>query len=143
MPLSDAAVKNAKPSAKPVRIFDGGGLYLEVSPAGGKLWRLKYRIGGAEKRLALGKYPEVTLKDARERRDDTRKLLANGSSDPGAVKQAQKAAPEKHMAAITDPVKFGQLLRDIDDYTGTPAVTSALKLLPLVFCRPGELRAMR
>lgn len=91
MPLTDAAIRTAKPSAKPVRIFDGGGLYLEVSPAGGKLWRLKYRFNGKEKRLALGAYPETGLKEARERREDARKLLANGA-DPSETKRAQKAA---------------------------------------------------
>jgi hypothetical protein len=61
MPLTDTAIKNSKPAGKPVRLFDGGGLYLEVSPAGGRLWRLKYRFGGMEKRLSLGRYPEVSL----------------------------------------------------------------------------------
>lgn len=91
MPLSDTAIRSAKPSGKPVRMFDGGGLYLEISPAGSKLWRMKYRFGGKEKRLAFGAYPEICLKDARERRDEARKLLANGN-DPGAVKKAQKTA---------------------------------------------------
>jgi hypothetical protein len=71
MALSDTAIRNAKPAAKPYRLFDGGGLYLEVSPSGGKLWRLKYRFDGKEKRLALGKYPEISLKDVRDRRDPT------------------------------------------------------------------------
>ncbi|MBB4725235.1 MULTISPECIES: Arm DNA-binding domain-containing protein [Xanthomonas] len=65
MPLSDAAVRNAKPAAKPVRLFDCGGLYVEISPKGAKLWRWKYRFGGKEKRLALGVYPEVSLAEAR------------------------------------------------------------------------------
>ena len=91
MPLTDAAIRTAKPAAKPVRMFDGGGLYLEVSPAGGKLWRLKYRIAGKEKRLSMGTYPDVGLKDARERRDAARKLLANGV-DPGENRKVQKAA---------------------------------------------------
>jgi integrase len=91
MPLTDAAIRNAKPAAKPFRLFDGGGLYVEVTPAGGKLWRLKYRFGGKEKRLAFGAYPDVGLKDARERRDEARKLLAN-DVDPGALKQASKRA---------------------------------------------------
>jgi hypothetical protein len=94
MPLTDTAIRATKPSAKPIRVFDGGGLYLEISPAGGKLWRLKYRFGGMEKRLALGKYPEISLSDARARRDEARKLLANGA-DPGEVKKAQKAAMRK------------------------------------------------
>jgi hypothetical protein len=103
MPLTDTTIKNAKPSAKPVRMFDGGGLYLELAPTGGKLWRLKYRFDGKEKRLALGKYPDVGLKEARERRDDARKLLANGS-DPGAVKKAQKAAQQERAANTFEAV---------------------------------------
>jgi integrase len=231
-------------------MFDGGGLYLEISPAGGKLWRMKYRFDNKGKLLAFGKYPAVSLKEARERRDEAKKLLANGA-DPSAVKKAQKFArqersantfeavaekwfemwetgvsastaedqrdrlvkhiipilghlpiadidapkvlaalrsleargtgdtlrkcksaisqimrfavqhglaqndpvpnlrgafktrPIKHMPAILDPMKFGQLLRDIDGYQGSLSVVAALKLLPLVFCRPGELRAMQ
>ena len=61
MPLTDTAIRNAKPGEKPIRLFDGGGLYLEVSPAGGKLWRLKYRVDGKGKRLALGAYPDTGL----------------------------------------------------------------------------------
>lgn len=91
MPLTDVTIRNAKPSEKPVRMFDGGGLYLEISPAGGKLWRLKYRCDGKEKRLALGAYPDVGLKDARERREEARKLLANGV-DPGENRKAVKAS---------------------------------------------------
>ena len=88
--LTDAAIRNAKPAAKPLRLFDGGGLYLEVAPSGGKWWRLKYRFGGKEKRISFGVYPEVTLKDAREKRDAARKLLAQGI-DPGEERKATKA----------------------------------------------------
>jgi integrase len=91
MPLTDTAVRNAKPASKILRLYDEGRLYLEVTPSGGKLWRLKYRFEGKEKLLALGKYPIVSLKEARERRDEAKKLLANGT-DPGAIKKAQKAA---------------------------------------------------
>jgi integrase len=91
MPLSDTAIRNAKPGTKPLRMFDGGGLYLEISTAGGRLWRFKYRFEGKEKRLAFGAYPVVSLKEARERRDEAKRLLANGA-DPGAVRKAQKAA---------------------------------------------------
>ena len=59
MPLTDTAIRNARPGEKSVRLFDGGGLYLEVSPTGGKWWRLKYRFDGKEKRLSLGVYPDV------------------------------------------------------------------------------------
>jgi integrase len=91
MPLTDTAVKSAKPTDKTQRLFDAGGLYLEISPAGGKWWRLKYRFGGKEKRLSLGVYPDVSLKDARERRDDARKLLAR-DVDPGEARKAMKEA---------------------------------------------------
>ncbi|WP_425491811.1 tyrosine-type recombinase/integrase [Luteimonas saliphila] len=91
MPLTELAVRKVSPSDKVQRLFDGGGLYLEVTPAGGKLWRQKYRFGGKEKRLAHGTYPDVGLADARERRDAARKLLANGV-DPSEHKRAAKLA---------------------------------------------------
>lgn len=97
MPLNDLAIRNAKPSHKPIRLSDAQGLYLEISPAGGKLWRMKYRFGGKEKRLSFGAYPDVSLKDARERRDAARKMLANGI-DPGEAKKAQKAAGAERAA---------------------------------------------
>ncbi|MBC7501629.1 MAG: DUF4102 domain-containing protein [Herminiimonas sp.] len=91
MPLTDTAIRNAKPGAKPVKIFDERGLFLLITPAGGKWWRLKYRIGGKEKLLSLGTYPDVGLKDARELREGARKLLAKGV-DPSVNRKAQKAA---------------------------------------------------
>lgn len=247
MPLTDTAVRAVKPTEKTQKLFDGGGLYLEVAPSGGKWWRLKYRFGGKEKRISLGVYPDVGLKDARERRDASRKLLANGI-DPGENRKAQKAAtierasnsfevicrewldsrkeavndaqraktlarmvndafpwiggkpiaeitapavlsvlrrveqrgagftahrlrseisrvfryaiatgraerdpcPDlrgalnaiktEHMAAITDPKQAGELLRAIDAFSGTFVVQCALRLAPMVFTRPGELR---
>jgi integrase len=87
MKLSDAKLRTLK---TPGKHFDGGGLYLELTPAGGRYWRLKYRHGGKEKRLAFGVYPTVPLKEARDRRDEARKLLALGD-DPGALKKADKA----------------------------------------------------
>lgn len=90
MPLTDLAVKNAKPTSKNQRFWDAGGLYLEVSPAGSKLWRFKYRYDRREKRLSFGKYPDVTLKDAREKRDDARRLLAK-DVDPGEHKKVVRA----------------------------------------------------
>jgi len=89
--LTEVAIKKAKPEAKPYKMADGGGLYLLVQANGAKYWRLKYRFQGVEKLLSLGVYPDVTLSQARERREDARKLLAN-DTDPGAVKQAQKAS---------------------------------------------------
>lgn len=247
MPLTDATIRNAKPGEKPIKLFDERGLYLEVSPTGGKWWRLKYRFDGKEKRLSLGVYPDVSLRDARERRDATRKLLADGI-DPSENRKAMKAAqadraansfevvarewfskqaptwaakhgdriirrlerdifpwlggrpvadinapellitlrrieargaietahralqncgqifryavatgraerdpsgdlkgalpPAKggHFAALTEPEQAAELLRAIDTYQGTFPVQCALKLAPLVFVRPGELR---
>jgi len=247
MSLTDTTVRNAKPGKKPVKVFDDRGLYLEVSPAGGKWWRLKYRFDGKEKRLSLGVYPDVRLKDARERRDAARKLMSDGI-DPSENRKAQKSAradltantfevvsrewfakysatwasshsdriirrferdvfpwigarpiaeivapeiltvlrrieargaPEtahralsncgqvfryavasgraardpsgdlrgalsrvkkSHFAAKTDPKEVAEILRALDGYEGTLTVRCALRLAPLVFVRPGELR---
>ena len=247
MPLTNTAILNAKPREKPIRLFDGSGLYLEISPAGGKLWRLKYRFNGKEKRLALGVYPDVPLAKARDKRDTARQLLADGI-DPGENRKAIKAAQgdraansfevvarewfakfkpnwveshsdkiikrlerdvfpwiggkpvadvgapdllaclrrienrgavetahralqncgqvfryavatgragrdptgdlrgalsqvkEKHRASITDPKAAGDLLRACDGYQGSFVTQCALRLAPLVFVRPGELR---
>lgn len=91
MSLTDKAIKGAAHGDKPRRLFDGGGLYLELAPNGGKWWRLKYRFAGKEKRLSLGVYPTISLKDARDRRDDAKRLLANGL-DPGMQRKATKIA---------------------------------------------------
>ena len=91
MSLTNTAIRNAKPGNKPIRLFDERGLYLEVSPTGGKWWRLKFRFEGKEKQLSLGVYPDVPLKDARDRRDTARKLLADGI-DPSENRKAQKLA---------------------------------------------------
>lgn len=245
MPLTDTAIRRAKPQAKAVKLFDGGGLYLEVNPAGGKWWRWKYRFGGKEKRLSLGVYPDVSLKAAREKRDTARQQLAAGI-DPGQARRAEKLAQagaesfeaiarewhakfspswvashgdrilkrlekdlfpwigkrpiaeikapellavlrriesrgaletahramqncgqvfryavatgraerdptgdlrgalpapkEKHHASIIEPKRIGELLRAIDAYEGFFATKCALRLAPLVFVRPGELR---
>lgn len=244
-PLTDLAIRKTKPSSKPIKLFDGGGLYLYVTPAGGRLWRQKYRLLGKEKTLSHGSYPAVSLADARHKREQAQRLLADGL-DPGAHKRAIRAAaveragnsfecvarewlakrdwvgsyktkvtawlekdifpwigdrpvaelsapdflrvaqrieergaiesahrvlqncsqimryaiatgratrnpvpdlkgalappPERHFAAITDPSKIGGLLRACDAYEGTLVVKCALRLAPLVFLRPGELR---
>jgi integrase len=89
MKISDTAVRKAKPEAKPYKMADGGGMFLLVQPNGGKWWRLKFRFGGKEKLLALGVYPEVTLSEARTKREAARKLLSQGI-DPSAEKQEKK-----------------------------------------------------
>lgn len=250
MPITDAAVRTAKPKEKPYKLSDGKGLYLYIAPAGGKLWRFDYAFDGKRKTLAMGGYPDLTLAEARERRDEARKLLACGV-DPSNVKKAQKAARleragnsfevlarewyEKqsgswstshgvriirrlerdvfpligglpvvditapallaaarkieergaietahramqncgqviryaiatgraerdptpdlrgalspvqatHFAAVTEPMEAGKLLRLLDTHSGGYAVRAALKLAPLVFVRPGELRNAR
>ncbi len=253
-PLSDveikALIRARKPGDAPKKHSDGGGLYLEMMPTGGNLWRMKYLFGGREKRLSFGAYPTIGLKEARTKREEARKLIANGV-DPGEQKKALKAAkverdansfevvarewfaqfektrseghtskiisrlnrdvfpwlggkpvaeitaPEvlsvlrriegrgavesahrakgnisqilryaiatgraerdpcpdlkgalppsvpRHFAAILDPKEVGAFLRTIDGYAGTLAVRLALKLAPLLFCRPGELRQMK
>lgn len=91
MPLTAIQIKQAQPRAdgKPMKLTDALGMYLEVMPNGSKYWRLKYRFDGKEKRLALGVYPDVSLAEAREKRDAARKLIADGQ-DPGAVKKQEK-----------------------------------------------------
>src|SRR5271157_1505319 len=91
MPLTDTEIRRSKPAERPYKLSDGGGLHLLITQAGGKLWRWKYRFDGAEKLMALGRYPEVALADARERRDAARKRLANGI-DPMAERMAEKTA---------------------------------------------------
>ena len=86
MPLTDTECRALKPKIKAFKKSDGHGLYLEVMPNGAKYWRLKYRYLNKEKRLALGVYPEITIKDARERRSNARKLLDQGF-DPSAIKR--------------------------------------------------------
>jgi integrase len=244
--LTDPACRNAKPQAKPYKLADGRGLYLLVTPTGGRLWRMKYRFAGVEKLLSFGSYPETTLRAARIKRDQARRVLEEGA-DPGQARRAAKRSrtdaaanafgdiadewlskrkhlaasthakvrwvlddkllpwlksrpvseispPEllgvlrrieaagahetarkakevasgvfryaiatgraqrdptqdlrgalttartRHHAAITDPAKVGELLRDIEGYQGTFTVRCALRLAPLVFVRPGELR---
>ena len=89
MALTDVAIRNAKPGAKAIKLADGGGMFLLITPAGGKLWRLKYRVDGREKLLAIGAYPEIGLGEARRRREEARELIALGK-DPSREKQREK-----------------------------------------------------
>jgi integrase len=252
IPLTDLQVKKAKPKEKNYKLSDGGGLYLLITPSGGKLWRFDYSFDGKRKTLFLKSYPERTLSDVRKDREDARSLLANGV-DPGAILKAQKVQVhlqaehgentfEKvarewfsknepvwsdahiktiqsrlvrevypiigsrpiaditrgevialirrveargvietadrikiycgqifryalnleliphnpitdmrdiltkrvagHHAAITDPKKLAGLMRAIDEFDGSFVVKCALKIAPLVFVRPSELRHM-
>ena len=90
MALTDRAIQTkGKPADKAFKLFDAHGLFLLVKPSGGRYWRLQYRVAGKQKLLALGVYPEVSLREARDKQTDARKLLHNGQ-DPAEVKRAQK-----------------------------------------------------
>jgi len=90
MPLTDTAIRSAKPATKPFKLADERSLYLLITPAGGKLWRMDYRFEDKRKTLALGAYPDVNLKQARDRRDEARRQLADGI-DPMSKRQEAKA----------------------------------------------------
>lgn len=250
-PLTAVQVQNAKPKDSMYKMFDGGGLFLQVNPSGGKYWKMKYRkADGKEGLLTFGGYPEISLEQARRMRDEARAQRASGL-DPGIVRQEEKAerrtrasntfeavsrewmevhatkvkaqtlhiyrvllekyvfpligkrpiaemkAPDflallrrleeqkqlysvkrisivcgmimrfavaagkaeadptpalrgslkahktKHLAAMTDPKQVGRLLRTIDAYPGSFVVSTALKIAPYVFVRPGELQHAR
>lgn len=96
MALSDVKVRSAKPEAKAYKLTDGDGMVLLVHPNGSKYWRLRYRFGGKEKMLAQGKYPEVLMAYTKARRDEARKLLANGV-DPRENKKAVKVEQEQEV----------------------------------------------
>ena len=105
MPLSDTTIRNAKPKTKPYKLFDEGGLFVIVTPNGGKWWRHKFRHNGKEQLLSFGTYPEVGLKDARAKRDDARKLLSAGGSPSMERKRraiGAKVAAENTFKALSD-----------------------------------------
>lgn len=89
MALTEVKVRNAKPTEKPVKLTDGDGMHLLVHPTGSKYWRLQYRFSGKQKMLALGVYPEVSLAEARRRREEARQLIAN-NVDPGEKRKTEK-----------------------------------------------------
>ncbi|MCY3757582.1 MAG: integrase arm-type DNA-binding domain-containing protein, partial [Acidobacteria bacterium] len=97
MSLSDITIRRARPGNKARKMFDGRGLYLEVAPRGGKYWRLKYRFAGKEKRLSLGVYPDVSLKEARQGCEDARRLLTR-EIDPSEHRRALKAARRQQVS---------------------------------------------
>jgi integrase len=104
MPLKDVRVRNAKASPRPRKLSDGGGLHVLIQPTGGKLWRLAYRFAGKQKTLALGAYPAVSLEEARQQRDEAKKLLAR-SMDPSVQRKAEKhAGKEGTFRAVAEEV---------------------------------------
>ena len=98
--LTDAQIRALKPREKPFKTFDGGGLYIQVTPKGGRWWRLKYRFAGREKLLSLGTYPDTSLKLARSKRDNARTLLAQ-NIDPGTRRREEKASRTNTLIAIS------------------------------------------
>ena len=122
--LSDTAIRTTKTQAKPYKLSDGGGLFLLVTPAGGKWWRYAYRFNGKQKTLSLGTYPDTGLKDAREKHTELRKLLAQGI-DPGETRKAAKAEQaitfrawadrwHQHWQAGKSPRHAGYVLRRLE-----------------------------
>lgn len=101
--LTDARLRTLKPTERTQKLADGGGLYIELTPQGSKLWRLAYRFDGKQKKLALGKYPETSLADARNLREQAKALLAKGI-DPSTEKKRVKVEVEK--AALADAMTF-------------------------------------
>ncbi len=99
MALTDTAVRKARPTDRPFKLADGGGLYLLVTPTGGKLWRLKFRHAGRELKLSFGSYPAVTLKAAREKREEARRELGAGHNP--AIEKRRRVARERLEAATT------------------------------------------
>lgn len=106
MPLTDSTIRALKPRPKDYKVADEKGLYLQVTPSGGRLWRMKFRApGGAEKKLALGSYPDLGLKAARDLRDDARGLLAKG------IDPADKKRRDKHAAKVSASNAFASVAR--------------------------------
>jgi len=147
MKLTDATLRNL---TEPGKHFDGGGLYLELTPAGGRYWRMKYRHGGKEKRLAFGVYPAVSLKTARERAADARKVLEAGD-DPGLLRKAEKAKAAHeavntleavardwlaHQAARWEPVTLDRIRASME-----ADLFKTLGARPLASIKPGEIMA--
>lgn len=145
MALTDAQLRNL---TEPGRHFDGGGLYLELTKAGGKYWRLKYRYGGKEKLLAFGVYPAVSLKAARDQASEARKVLTDGG-DPGELRRAEKAKAVhesintleavsrdwmKHQAARWDVETAGRIRASLEADIFKP-----LGARPLASIKPGEI----
>lgn len=145
MKLTDAKLRTL---TQPGKHSDGEGLYLELTPAGGKYWRMKYRHGGKEKRLAFGVYPGVSLKDARDQAQTARKLLQAGS-DPGEVKKAAKAQTVfesantlqavaadwlAHQSTRWEPATKARVLASLE-----ADIFPALGARPLASIRPGEI----
>ena len=130
--LTAVAVKSAKPGNSPIRMFDGGGMYLEVQPSGSKWWRHKFRFGGKEKLLSLGVYPEIGLAEARKRRQEARDLLARGI-DPSVVRKAQRTARTTPAADSFEAVAREWLAAKSSGWSADHATRTLLRMENNVF----------
>ena len=129
MPLSDTAIRNAKPAEKPRKLADGGGLYIEISPSGGRWWRYRYRFKGKPNRISLGVYPAVGLKDAREKHAEARKLLAAGV-DPSEERKKERALnQEENERRKADRIKAALSMRLVIFPDGVREVWQGRKLI--------------
>jgi integrase len=139
MPLTNIKCNNAQPGAKPYRLSDSGGMYLEIMPNGSKYWRLKYRFNGKEKRLALGVYPRVSLAEAREAREKARKLLSGGA-DPSEVKKDKKKQAslnaENTFEALAREWHEHNKLRWTDNHAKTTLHRLEMDIFPEIGKRP-------
>jgi len=135
MALTDVAIRKAKPGPKPLKLSDGGGMHLLITPVGGKLWRLKYRIDGREKLLAIGAYPEISLGEARRRREEAREMIAL-CRDPSREKRRDKLRSRIQAAdtfkAISD--EFCQKRRRDGQKGWAPATATRSEYLLSLVC---------
>ena len=139
MALTDIAVRNAKPRGKEYKLADGGGLYLLVTPSGGRLWRFKYRVHGLEKKLSLGRYPDLTLSAARKLRDAAREAVADGD-DPAAAKRRQRIVAKVAVGTTFGDVAL-EYIEKCEREGKSPATVAKLRwsrewLLPAIGSRP-------
>lgn len=151
MALTDVACRKAPPKEKPYKLADSAGLFLLVTPAGGKYWRLKYRIAGKEKLLALGVYPETTLTEARDKRNGARKLIANGT-DPSHEKKVAKRVAElkgdntfERIARVWIDLQRGKLSKSTAEKMLAALVTHAFPKIghrPIADISPAEFLEM-
>ncbi len=135
--LSDAAINKAKPKDKEHHLYDGDGLYIAITPTGGKLWRMKYYFEGKERRIHFGSYPEISLADARQRRFEARQLLVKGI-DPGAVKKAMKEARNAD-AETFEVIAHEWHQKYINEWTSGHAVTIMSRLNRDIFPYIGSM----
>src|SRR5688572_28959970 len=133
--LTDKQIRDAAPSPKPYKVYDERGLFLLVTPTGGRLWRFKYRYAGREKVLALGQYPDVPLKAAREKREDARKIVAAGK-DPSVEKKAARA--RQSASGTFEGVAREWLKKFSTRWTGSTAETKLRRFEMHVFPRIGS-----